>query len=62
MVTRVITLWLWIKIDPSLVVSGNLHFGRIPMIHVWSALVVFWCVIIVRIKYVGVIIEPLPIL
>ena len=60
--TGMITPRLRIKIDPTLVVSRNLHLRRIPMVEIRSALIIFRRIIIVRIINVRIIIEPLPIL
>jgi len=62
MMTGVITPLLWIKIDPRLVVSGNLHLRRIPMVQVRSTLIEFRGVKIVRIIHVRIVVKPLPIL
>ena len=62
MVTGVVPLLRRIKINPRLVVCGDLHFSRIAMIHVRSALIVFRGPVIVRIIYIWIMIKPLPIL
>lgn len=57
LVTPMIPLRGWVVVVPAFIVNWDSHFGWVPMVHAIGASVILIAPVIVRVGYIGVMVE-----